>query len=100
MADSNSPFSTAIPSADYYDAKPEFHVCSWSPAEPGTRDAPATQVHVRIGTPPGFCALVRIKSAVALDQVIASLIDRTFVWGTPTDHRVWLPAAEPKRGGG
>ena len=84
--------SAKIPDAQYYEAAPEFNVGSWSPAPAGTINAPTTQVHLRFGTPPGFCALIRFKSAAVLDELIKTLIKhRVDVWGTPTDHRVWLP---------
>ncbi len=83
--------SSPIPPARYFEAAPEFNVGSWSPAEAGTINAPATQVHLRFGTPPGNCFLLRFKSAGILDTLIASLIKhRVDVWGAPTDHRVWL----------
>lgn len=80
------PSGLPIPEANYYENAPEFHVGSWSPSPPGTPPAqykPATQVHLRFGTPPGTVSLVRLKSARVLDELIAALVlHRIDVWGT------------------
>lgn len=78
----NRDSSAAIPDAEYYEAQPEFDVGSWSPAPPGTPNAPCTQVHVRFGTPPGVCMVVRLKNAKTADALIDALIEhREYVWG-------------------
>ncbi len=70
--------------AQYYEAPPEVHVYSWSPAPAGTPGAKATQVHLHVGTPPGNVFVVRLKSARATNELIAALIDqRAHVWGKP-----------------
>lgn len=73
-----------IPEARYFDHAPEFDVGSWSPTPAGQvhpREAP-TQVHLRFGTPPGPCSIVRLKSARIIDLLIDALIKhREYVWG-------------------
>lgn len=81
---------------DIFDAEPEgFDIYSWSPTpqadvEAGKPQAPSTQVHLATTTPMGRM-FWRFKGPGTLDRLIAALIrHRTDVWGTPTDHRVWL----------
>lgn len=66
-----------IPEARYFEHAPEFHVGSWSPTPAGQvhpREKP-TQVHLRFGTPPGPCSLVRFKSARVVDLLIDALVE-------------------------
>lgn len=80
-----SPTGLPIPGAQYYENAPEFHVGSWSPSPAGTPPAQyikASQVHLRFGTPPGPCSVVRLKSARVLDELIDALVlHREDVWG-------------------
>lgn len=73
--------SNAIPDANYYEFAPEVVVASWSPEPPGPL-AKVTQVHLLIGTPPGHVALVRLKSAQVVDELIDALLShREEIWG-------------------
>jgi hypothetical protein len=66
--------------ADYYEAGPGVHVYSWCPTPDGS--GPATQVHLHIGTPPGPVMVIRLKSALVTDEVVAALQEhRALVWG-------------------
>jgi hypothetical protein len=79
----NSDSPSPIAEAQYFEATPEFNVGSWSPSRVGDVPyLPSTQVHMRIGTPPGICSVVRFKGPELLDAVIDSLIKhREDVWG-------------------
>lgn len=98
------PSGLPIPEAQYYENAPEFHVGSWSPSPAGTPPAqykPATQVHLRFGTPPGPCSVVRLKSARVLDELIDALVlHREDVWGKRSAiaqavlDKVWNDALE------
>lgn len=96
-----SPSGLSIPAAQYYENAPEFNVGSWSPSPAGTPPAQyikASQVHLRFGTPPGHCSLVRFKSARVLDELISALIlHRQDVWG-PVE-RVSLAVLDEIRNG-
>lgn len=70
-----------IKPAEYYECGPEFDVGSWTPGQPG-ENVPATQVHLRFGTPPGICMLVRFKGPGSLDALIDALIEhREYTFG-------------------
>lgn len=71
---------SAIPAAEYYEAGPEFNVGSWCPTPDGS--GPPQQVHLRFGTPPGNCMLVRFKGPDSLDALIDALLEhRQHVFG-------------------
>lgn len=82
MSDAKRPLITsAFPAGDYYDARPEIGVYSWSPEPPGTPHARVTQVHIHIVTDLGR-AVMRVKSAERLDEIIDALVKhREDVWG-------------------
>lgn len=64
-----------IQPAEYYEAGPEFNVGSWSPGGVA-ENVPPTQVHLRFGTPPGRCFLIRFKNGPdSLDALIDALIE-------------------------
>lgn len=79
------PSGLPIPQAEYYEFAPEVHVGSWSPSPAGTPPAQyikPSQVHLRIGTPPGRCGVMRFKGPGTLDEVIDALVlHREDVWG-------------------
>ncbi len=67
-----------IPTA--YELAPEVNVYSWSPMPVGV-PGKSTQVHLHIGSEPNR-ALLRFKSARALDELIDALVKhREDVWG-------------------
>lgn len=74
--------TTPWPEANYYEANPEgFGVFSWSPAPPGTENAPVTQVHLHGVTSLGR-VMWRFKSPRTLDSLIDALMKhRKDVWG-------------------
>lgn len=75
-------YSKGIERADYYEIPHGFDVFGWSPAPPGTKDAPMTQVHLHFGSPPGQVFVVRFKGPDGLDALIDTLAEhRESVWG-------------------
>lgn len=63
------------PEANYYEGQPEgFAVYQWSPAPPGTTNAPVTQVHMHGISQLGRVAW-RFKSNRTLDGLIAALLE-------------------------
>jgi hypothetical protein len=65
----------------------DYEVCDWRPGPPGS--GPTTEVHVLIPLAPGMKAVMRFKSARALDELVGVLLEYR--------HRVW-PADEMKVG--
>lgn len=56
-----------------------YEVCSWRPGPAGS--GPAEQVHVLLSMAPGMKAILRLKSARALDELIGVLLEyRNEVW--------------------
>lgn len=76
-----SKFSASIPEADYYEGDPYFDVYEWSPAPPGTPNAPVTQVHLHGVTSLGRFVF-RFKGTNTIDALIDALTKhREGVWG-------------------
>lgn len=86
-----SPASQAIPTSETFerpvdDGKTEYilghnyEVLSWRPGPP--RSGPTTEVHIHIPLAPGMKAVMRLKSARALDEFVGILLEyRKEVWG-------------------
>lgn len=64
---------SVISDANYYEVPEQFDVGSWCPTADGT--GPATQVHLRFGSPPGNVMLIRFKGPGSLDALINALIE-------------------------
>jgi hypothetical protein len=57
-----------------------YEVSSWRPGPP--RSGPPTQVHILFPLAPGMKAVMRLKSARALDELVGVLLEyRKEVWG-------------------
>jgi hypothetical protein len=58
-----------------------YDVYSWSPCKAG-EGVPSSQVHVHFAIRPGMTIVLRLKSARALDEIVAVLLQhRADVWG-------------------
>jgi hypothetical protein len=56
-----------------------YNVCSWRPGAPGS--GPTTEVHILLPIAPGAKAIMRLKSARALDELVGVLLEyRREVW--------------------
>jgi hypothetical protein len=56
-----------------------YEVCSWRPGPPNS--GPPTQVHLLMNLGPGAKAVIRMKSARALDELVGLLLEyRNSVW--------------------
>lgn len=56
-----------------------YEICSWRPGPP--ESGPVTQVHLLFEVAPGMKAVLRMKSARALDELVGLLLEyRSAVW--------------------